>query len=155
MESTQFQFKQVPLSGKRGLILNDIQLHGLSQPNTGKWYEKLMFLFRKRRPGRIYTNTQRMFIENGRIGFELGFPVSKQMLTDRKGAAQDISELRKFTRPEGIKLFMAKDLADKIKKANRQAGVARMEDHFEARAELAAGTIDTATGTANIKVFLK
>lgn len=155
MESTRFEFKQGPLSGKPGLILNDIQLHGLSHPNTGKWYEKLMFLFRKKRPGRIYTNTQRMVVENGRIGFELSFPISEEMRTDPKGAARDINDLRIFVHPEGIKLFMAKDLAEKIKQANRQAGVVRMEDHFEARAELAAGTIDTATGTAKIKVFLK
>src|SRR5271169_486768 len=101
MESTKFEFKQVPFSGKPGLILNDIQLHGLSFPNTGKWYEKLIYLFHKKKPGRVYTNTQRMFLENQRIGFELSFPVSKQMLTDRKGAARDLKELRIFASQEG------------------------------------------------------
>lgn len=155
MESTQFQFKKVPRSGKSGLILNDIQLHALTFPNTGKWYEKLMFLFRKKRPGRIYTNTPSIFTKGGKVGLDLSFPVSKKLLIDKKGGIRDISELRIFVHPEGIKLFMAKDLADKIKSANKGAGLTGLKDHFEARAELQEGTIDTATGTARIKVLIK
>ncbi len=97
MEAAKLQAKQVPYSGKPGLLLNDIQLHSLRFSNTAKWYEKLLFLFHRQKPGRIYTNTDKFFTENGRVGLELSFPISKEMLANQKEAAEDISKFRMFT----------------------------------------------------------
>ena len=156
MESTKFQIQQVPYSGKSGFFLNDIQLHSSLPSNPGKWYERLLFLFRKRKPGRIYSNIHKMFTtKDGRVGLELRFPVSKEMLANQKDARENTRKMRIFTRRDGVKIFLGKDLVEKIKNTNKRLGVTWLKDHFEARAQLSTGSeIDLVTGTATLKVIL-
>lgn len=134
------------------LILWDIQLHATPARKPKEWYPELLRASKRHASTCIYTSHQRVLTaEDGRIGLELKFPISKEVAEKYYEAMRTGTKFKLFTPKDGIRIYPDKNMLERIKAFNKRAGFQYLKGG-ECRGQLSTFAIDG--GTAIIKVFL-